>query len=377
MRDIPKQEIVANAFRGKLENGDLVVEFGSSEPQAPPAAGSKVSLALRVVMPPATAQRLVARLQDALQASLRQVRQPEAPVPPRPATPLSVRGQTPVNAPPDPAGEQAALLLRLVADLGAPYQYERSFRLSDAGLQANRYLLTMSVRDIAADPRVRVLEICRRMGMPDAARAEAETRFDTARCVHFGFEGDGGGIVCKLYLERAVPAQEAERARALSEPVLRHLAFKWPVLGGAGVVTRYLWHPSLSAAEVEARLAQIYQGAQAQASLAIATEVLRLAAGKAPPERLEYLEVDEHDNPRRSFDLNVYNAELQVRDLQPLLHRMRERFDIRPGQFQALYDQIKGRALGHVAGGMHRNAREFFNVYYGVAGFPKFAERFD
>jgi len=373
------QDIVANAFRGKLEDDELVVEFGHSAPEASPAAGSKVSLALRVVMPLATAQRLVSRLQEALQASRRPLDQDQAAAPPRAAMPLSVRGQTPVNAPPDPAGEQAALLLRLVADLGAPYQYERSFRLSDAGLQANRYLLTLDVRDIAADPRLRVLEICRRMGMPAAARAEAEARLDTARCVHFGFEGDGdgGGIVCKLYLERAVPAQEAERARALSEPVLRHLAFKWPVLGGAGVVTRYLWHPSLSAAEVEGRLAHVYQTAQAQTSLAIAIELLRLAAGKVPAERLQYLEVHEDDNPRRSFDLNVYDAELQVRDLQPLLHRMRERFDIRPGQFQALYDQIKGRVLGHVAGGIHRNAREFFNVYYGVAGFPKFAERFD
>ena len=87
--------------------------------------------------------------------------------------------------------------------------------------------------------------------------------------------------------------------------------------------------------------------------------------------------MDDQDNTRRSFDLNLYNAGLQVRDLQPLLHRMRERFDVRPGQFQALYDQIRGRALGHVAGGIHRDAREFFNVYYGVAGLPSFAERFD
>jgi hypothetical protein len=35
MRDIPKQEIVANAFRGKLENGDLVVEFAASRRRRP------------------------------------------------------------------------------------------------------------------------------------------------------------------------------------------------------------------------------------------------------------------------------------------------------------------------------------------------------
>ena len=55
---------------------------------------------------------------------------------------------------------------------------------------------------------------------------------------------------------------------------------------------------------------------------------------------------------------------------------MREHFGVRPGQFQALYDQIKNKPLGHVAGGVHRNGKEFFNIYYGVAGFPVFSERF-
>ena len=43
---------------------------------------------------------------------------------------------------------------------------------------------------------------------------------------------------------------------------------------------------------------------------------------------------------------------------------------------QALYDQIRTRALGHIAGGVHRNGRDFFNIYYGVAGFPRFSELF-
>ena len=78
------------------------------------------------------------------------------------------------------------------------------------------------------------------------------------------------------------------------------------------------------------------------------------------------------ENARRSFDLNLYNAKLQVKDMQPLLHRMREHFGVRPGQMQALYDQIKTKALGHLAGGVHRNGEDFFNVYYGVVGLPHF-----
>ena len=86
--------------------------------------------------------------------------------------------------------------------------------------------------------------------------------------------------------------------------------------------------------------------------------------------------MQEPGNGRRSFDLNLYNARLLVKDVQPQLYRMRERYGIRPGQFQALYDQIKGKVLGHLAGGVHRDGRDFFNLYYGVGSFPQFHQAF-
>jgi len=136
------------------------------------------------------------------------------------------------------------------------------------------------------------------------------------------------------------------------------------------VVTEYLWHPALTAPEIARRLDEhVYRSEE---SSAIAKAVLELAAARVPAGELQYLEVQEPGNGRRSFDLNLYNAKLAVKDAQPQLYRMRERFAVRPGQFQALYDQIKGKVLGHLAGGVHRDGRDFFNVYYGVGSFPQF-----
>jgi tryptophan halogenase len=100
--------------------------------------------------------------------------------------------------------------------------------------------------------------------------------------------------------------------------------------------------------------------------------MLALGAARAGAEQMQYLEVEEAENGRRSFDLNLYSAGLQVKDVQHLLQRMRAHFGVRPGQFQALYDQIKGKVLGHLAGGVHRDGRDFFNLYYGVGSFPHF-----
>jgi hypothetical protein len=370
------QENLADAFKVSLEVGDIVVEFGQTA--AAPARGeAAVLVSDRIVMPLEVSRRLLLSLNDALQPHAAALRAEQARTLSPGQAAIAVRpGQGAVHAPPNDAGQRATLLFRLVAELGVPCQYERSFRISESGLQANRFLLTLDQHDIAGDARERVLEICRRLGMPGALLTAATEHYPIARSVHFGFEGDAGSILCKLYLERAVPPEEARRARERNEPVLLHLAFKWDPDSEAHVTTEYLWHPALSVPEIEGRLAEYVYRDGPQASLAIANAVLALAAGKVAAENLQYLEVHEKGTGRRSFDLNVYNARLQVEDLQPLLHKMREFYAVRPSQFQALYDQIKTKVFGHLAGGVHRNGKDFFNLYYGVTGFPHFHNGF-
>ena len=352
----------ADAFRAALEGENIAVEFGQAAQQQ--EGDRPIALSDRITMPLETAKRLVLSLKDPLARHAARLRAED-----------SVRGHTPVNAPPDEAGSKASLLLRLVGELGVPHQHERSFRMSEASLLANRFLLTLDTRDIPGNPMERALGICDRLGMPADLRRAAEQHFGMANCLHFGFEAGAGGILCKLYLERGVPAGEASRAREMAEPVLLHLAFKWDLLSKAQVVTQYLWYPAMRVEEIETRLLQVYRGGEPAASYAIARSVLGLAASRAPVERLQYLEVQEPDNGRRSFDLNVYDAGLQMKDAQGLLHRMREHFRVPPGEFQALYDQVKTRSLGHLAGGVHRDGKDFFNLYYGGAGFPRFSER--
>src|SRR5205085_12344824 len=121
---------------------------------------------------------------------------------------------------------KAATLLQAVGALGVPCQHERSFRLAAGSLAANRFLLTVNAADV---PASRALEICERFAMPSALREQATEHYARAACVHFGFEAGADGMLAKLYLERAVPAEEARSARERREPVLLHLAFKWDI----------------------------------------------------------------------------------------------------------------------------------------------------
>ena len=357
----------ADAFRLAVEGEHVAIEFGHGRRAGDgPAA---VELSDRVVIGAATARRLLHGLREVLA---------RPPVAQAPAADAALAGPTgagalPLNLPPDPAAQAAALLLEQLRGLDVPYQYERSFRLTQGGLQSNRFLTSINRADLGDAACERTLAVAQALGMPEAAMAAARERFDDAHCLHFGFEAGGGGMLCKLYLERRVPGDEVQRAAARGEGVLLHLAYKWQIDDGAHVVTRYDWFPGLSPLGMEARLHALYGASAGGEAAAIACATLALATAREPA--LQYLEVHEPDNGRRSFDLNLYDAGLQVRDLLPLLLRMRDLYGIRPGQFLALVDQIRHRALGHLAGGVHRDGRDFFNVYYGVTGFPQFAGR--
>lgn len=371
----PMTATPAEAFRLMREGEDVMIDFGRMDGVPVPSGLVSIYITDRVTLPLETARRLLVWLDDSLAPHVARMRAEQAKTLAPGAAAVATRpDQSPQRPQHDISGEKAAQLLRMISAWGVPHQYERSLRMAEGALQANRFLVTVNASDIPGEAAAQTLAVCDHFQIPSRLRAAALENFAMAKCVHFGFEGNPDSIVCKLYLERGISGQEADRARSAKQPILMHLAFKWDLLRDAGVTSRYMWYPFLTAREVEDRLAHVYRDGPA-ASQAIARSLLRQAIERAPAERLEYLEVEEPETARRSFDLNVYNAKLQVRDIHNLMQQMREQYGIRPGQFQALYDQIKGMALGHLAGGVHRNGKDFFNLYYGAVGLPKFNDK--
>ena len=288
---------------------------------------------------------------------------------------VTQRGRTPVHAPQDPAAESAARLMQLVSALDIPYQYERSFRLAPTTLLANRFLLTLNRADFGDTALEQCLDIGRQLDMPISLQQQVTPAFAEAACVHFGFEGGTESIICKLYIERAVTEDEREKAVARDEPVLLHQAFKWAPGDDMRVVTNYFWYPQAPLETIRDRIREIFASTDDSQAARFAEHALDIAASRVDANRLQYLEVLEDENGRRSFDLNVYEAELQVKDLQPELNEIRDYFDVKRGSFQAMYDQVRLHPLGHVAGGVHRNGEEFFNIYHGVTSFPRFSAK--
>ncbi|MCY2930279.1 MAG: hypothetical protein NTV86_12435 [Planctomycetota bacterium] len=354
----------ANAFNVSGAPGEIAILFGTNPGPGPD--GTVVRFSDCAVLSATTARQLASALSRAVQEHDRRHAAAQAQAAGGAegvGSMAALAGQAPPGA-----GDQADLIVALVDALGVPYGFERSFRLSPSSLQAGRFLLSLHRDALGEQARARVREVCGRLGMPEEFLAGVAEHFDEADIVHLGFEGHGGRCLYKLYLERG-RALRQEAAPAPGEGRLLHWAYKWdPQRPESRFLTKYVWYPDLSAAQIEARVGAIFAGAEHAEPLAILRGLLEIAARRIRPEAMLYLEALEERTPRRSFDINLYEARLELGPLYPLLSRMCRHWGVPYEEFAALYEPAKDKSFGHLSGGIHRGGEGFFSVYYGVEG---------
>ncbi len=81
------------------------------------------------------------------------------------------------------------------------------------------------------------------------------------------------------------------------------------------------------------------------------------------------MEIREAHNQRRSFDVNVADAELTVADLEEELADLFAVFRISEHHLSKCLHCIGQLPLGHIAGGIHRSGEDFVTLYYGAKSF--------
>ncbi|MBD2449023.1 hypothetical protein H6G76_18050 [Nostoc sp. FACHB-152] len=258
----------------------------------------------------------------------------------------------------------AQRLLELITNLNVPYGYEQSLRICQQTLLGNRFLLSISKQSVGDNPHGRLLDLCSDLAMPEEFLTLSKQHLNLTRFVHFGFEENHSKSLYKVYLELDNPEDTNNCDR-----ILLHLSFKWnPLNKSDKVITKYYRYPALLVQDIVNKLSQVYPANAHSESLVISNSILEIAAKRSGDSGLSYLEVIEENNSRKSYDLNIYPARLRVRDIQHILVKMFRYYSIPENLFLPLYTQIKDKLLGHIAGGIHRNGQDFFNIYYGLEG---------
>jgi hypothetical protein len=244
---------------------------------------------------------------------------------------------------------------------------EGSFKLAPGRLLARRGLIGIEKRHLS---RGVLLDIASRLSIPAEYAKAVEADYAKANFFYFGYEdgddaGDSSGAL-KLYVEYPVyiaPLTPEERGSPdHSRPSLQALGYKWDAAGGAALaVTRYVWFVHLDPAALVQRMESIREGVTAPAfDLAQSLVAAAGASGRSP----RYIEATEPGNPRASFDVNVYAANLAVSSIEARVRALGETYRIDTAALNALLAAIGAKPLGHVSGGIDRRGADFLTIYY-------------
>jgi hypothetical protein len=335
---------------------------GPSEPCAPQSPSG-----VRIILSPYTAKQL----SIVLNTVLRKYETNFGPVEEKPLPRLPQRKTPPpFRLPPfrsEKARERVGFLFELLNNLDLKVGLERSFKVSEKTLLPNRFLLGFIPDSSRRNPYEKILNVCKGMRMPEKFLHPFERDLPEATMVGFGVEEDETACVVKAYLEfKKRYAEALKKGLGKSDSYVSHWGYKWDSADNTrGALAKYTCFPALSVGDMLGKIADAYYREREKSPLGIVRGIVEAGSRKVGPDKFLYLEVNEENNPRSSYDINLYGANLRLEEIHPYFQEMCRHFVIPAEGFRALYEPIKNRTLGHLAGGVDRKGRDFLTVYFG------------
>ena len=266
------------------------------------------------------------------------------------------------------ANQTGDYLLGLIKALNMDYAFERSFKVTEKTLLGDRILYGIYTEKIKEDHHKELLDVCQQMNMPEDFFENFQENWRDTNAMGWAFEKIEGALVYKVYLEfwdkwkKEIKGTPNER-----DPFLVILGFKWDAFNRAKrSLARYTLYPFLSYEGMLERLSSSYENDQYRSLFEIIKNFLQFPSRKVTHDEVRYIEVTEEKTPRRSFDINIYNAKLQLKEVYPLLQKIYRHYSIPARDFHALYNQFRTKIIGHLSGGIGRDGKDFLTVYYGL-----------
>lgn len=358
-------DISADLFKVTASREEVALLFGERQPSGHEEVVAR--LTKRVLISPFVAKRLLFALQDAI----RNYESKFGSLNKNTVTGTDRHIKRPPLSLPHFKSELAARwigrLFEQLKSLDLPVGLERSFKISEKKLSSNRFLLAFEPKNIAENPYAAISGICDRMDMPGEFLKAFNQELSEATMIGFGIEEEESTCVVKAYLEFRNRYEEAIRRNPRpSDPYVSHLGFKWNAADNAkGALANYMCYPGFTAGEMLERIAEAFYPSPSRKSFEIIESILVLASKKVGQDKFLYLEVNELGNPRSSFDINLYGANLRLEELQPYFLDECRHYSIPEDEFSGFYDSVKTSTLGHIAGGRDRKGRDFLTVYFG------------
>jgi len=251
----------------------------------------------------------------------------------------------------------------LVEELGLNCGYEKSFKLIEHHLLRNRYLLGIEKSSLEHQ---QLTSICEQMEMPERFLHKLLKHFPDANLVLLGFEEGIEDCTYKIYLEYWDKIRMGMSGKHPSrDPVTMFQGFKWNAFNNSqAVLTDYTCYPLIEIDEIIEHIGKLGSSCGDSTIFDIAIEIVSNAAQLANQQPFIYLEASEDGNPRNSFDINLYPADISMKFIYPSLVDLFRHYAITNEELDLLYREVHSRTLGHLSAGIDRAGKDFFTVYY-------------
>lgn len=275
--------------------------------------------------------------------------------------------------------DRGLTLQEMVAALGVGHGIERSIKVVPGAVWDDRFLLSLYRDYLGSNPLTRLQLLCQAMNMPQGVHDMLLSEIVQARFIHLGYERAGGEVTYKFYLEFPEGFTEPQTLHKGSAPDterLVHKAYKW----SAGspehfTVARYYGGSGLSHTSLEGKIRNAYAGRPDSQAAEFPLQLLGLAETRIDSRDLFLLEVEEEGNPRCSFDLNLYPAELKLGDVYSQVATGWRYFSISEDETARVLQPLAGEVFGHLSGGIDRRGGEFCTIYFGARPVPVMRSR--
>lgn len=252
-------------------------------------------------------------------------------------------------------------LLGFVDQLAQPHGYERSFKLTNGHIWQDRFLVTLHVDAFDNSGQQKLEALASALRMPRALVEETiAEEFSGIEIVHIGYEKLNGKALCKIYFEKAIDIEKNAKQ-------LVHRAIKWDVESpNKNVVTEYFLLPNLSRKTMLGLIARNFDGSFSHPLVDWAARLLDLVCTRVSINELFFLDVEEKGNPRKSFDLRLYDAGLTVGQTNSLIESAAKLVKAPMQALKTLLEEDFDQQLGHMSAGIGRDGYEFVSFYFGV-----------
>lgn len=355
------KNVHADAFKVSAGPENISLLFGARQPAGGVEGSIRLPVSDQIVLTPKLARELYERLGNALaEQALFQSGGPQAVVS------SSAPHALPFSSRIGGGSQKAQQLLDRMDALGVRYGLEHSYKFLAKTLLRNRFLAGFKLGSSGASLYEPLFDLCSRLDMPPKFIGDFQADIGAANIVLFGFEENENTCLYKAYLEfggnfRFMSLDNPETFRI-------HKGFKWDAFdNGKASVATYTCYPLLSTKAITDRLEEFY-GDGRERLFMIARKIIARAAERVGDYEFIYAEVHEDGNPRHSFDINVYRANMRVNELHDILLEISGYYLVPVEEFDAAYGAAQDQIFGHLSGGIDRQGRDFLTIYFGAFG---------